>query len=107
MYLIVSECSNISYHSVTVSLKPAGDAPTLNKSKFLVESDKTVGWLHQWLRKAIKCEPDESTVSTPPHIALTRVCTWLKHTFTRVQNEPVCLKKSANFVFVLLYSLFT
>ncbi len=49
--------------SVTVSLKPAGDAPTLNKSKFLVESDKTVGWLHQWLRKAIKCEADESTVS--------------------------------------------
>ncbi|XP_064406907.1 ubiquitin-like protein ATG12 [Halichondria panicea] len=46
---------------ITVSLKPAGDAPTLNKSKFLVESDKTVGWLHQWLRKAIKCEPDEST----------------------------------------------
>ena len=47
---------------VTVSLKPAGNAPLLNKKKFLVEGNRTVGWMHQWLRKNLKCEPDESMV---------------------------------------------
>ena len=47
---------------VTVSLKPAGNAPTLNKKKFLVEGNRTMGWMHQWLRKNLKCEPDESMV---------------------------------------------
>ena len=48
---------------VTVSLKPAGNAPMLSKKKFLVERNRTVGWIHQWLKKHLKCEPDESIVS--------------------------------------------
>lgn len=46
---------------VTVSLKPAGNAPTLKQKKFLVEGVRTVAYIHQWLRKALKCEPDETT----------------------------------------------
>ena len=56
--------------SVTVSLKPAGNAPTLNKSKFLVERERTVGWLHQWLKKALKCDADESIVSLHNYVFL-------------------------------------
>ena len=49
---------------VTVSLKAAGNAPQLAKKKFLVEGDRTIGWMHQWLKKNLKCEPDESVVSS-------------------------------------------
>jgi hypothetical protein len=48
---------------VTVSLKPVGNAPALTRKKFLVEGNRTMGWMHQWLRKNLKCEPDESMVS--------------------------------------------
>lgn len=45
-----------------VSLKPAGNAPLLNKKKFLVEGNRTIGWMHQWLRKNLKCEAEETMV---------------------------------------------
>ena len=47
---------------VTVSLKPAGNAPLLRQRKFLVERSRTVGWMIQWLKKTLKCEPEESVV---------------------------------------------
>ena len=48
--------------AVTVSLKPAGNAPLLRQRKFLVERNRTVGWMLQWLKKTLKCESDESVV---------------------------------------------
>ena len=47
---------------VTVSLKPVGNAPALNRKKFLVEGSRKMSWMHQWLRKNLKCEQDESVV---------------------------------------------
>lgn len=54
---------DIFSRSVTVSLKPAGNAPLLRQRKFLVERSRTVGWMIQWLKKTLKCEAEESVVS--------------------------------------------
>lgn len=48
---------------VTVSLKAIGNTPQLTKKKFLVEKNRTVGWIHSWLKKTLKLEADESMVS--------------------------------------------
>jgi len=45
---------------IDVLLKAAGDAPIMKKKKWAVESNKQVAYLTQFIRKYIKCEPDES-----------------------------------------------
>ena len=49
-------------YSVTLSLKPAGNAPTLKQSKFAVAGDRQVSWLLQWLKKVLHSGPEESMV---------------------------------------------
>ena len=49
-------------HAVTVSLKAIGNTPQLTKKKFLVENNRTVGWIHSWLKKTLKLDTDESIV---------------------------------------------
>jgi len=59
----ICTCTTLSLlFAVTVSLKPAGNAPLLRQRKFLVERSRTVGWMLQWLKKTLKCEPEESVV---------------------------------------------
>ena len=47
---------------VTVSLSPIGSAPVLKQKKFAVSRERSMGWMHQWLRKTLKCDPAESVV---------------------------------------------
>ena len=47
---------------VTVSLKQVGAAPALKKKKFLVEGDRTIAWIIQWLSKQLRCEENETVV---------------------------------------------
>ena len=49
--------------AVIVSLKPAGNAPALTRSKFSVDADRQVSSIQQMLKKALKCEAEESMVS--------------------------------------------
>ena len=67
---------------VIVSLTPAGNAPVLKQKKFAVVRDRNVGWMMQWLRKQLKCEPADSVVSlVSSHTALP----WLESC-----DIPVC-----------------
>lgn len=45
---------------IDVLLKAAGDAPIMKKKKWAVDADKPVAYLSQFIRKYIKCEPDET-----------------------------------------------
>ena len=49
--------------SVDLLLKSAGDAPILKKKKWSVDPDKKVGWIIDFLRRYLKCQPSESLVS--------------------------------------------
>ena len=62
-YLIQNILENyVAVSLVTLTLKPAGNAPTLKTSKFAVPGDRTVSWLQQWLKKALHSGPEESMV---------------------------------------------
>ncbi|KXJ27139.1 ubiquitin-like protein ATG12 [Exaiptasia diaphana] len=45
---------------VEVLLKAAGDAPIMKKKKWTVEGSKTIAYLIEFIRKYIRCEPEES-----------------------------------------------
>ena len=45
---------------IDVLLKAAGDAPIMKKKKWAVDPNKPVSYLTEFIRKYIKCEPNES-----------------------------------------------
>ncbi|XP_074648727.1 ubiquitin-like protein ATG12 [Tubulanus polymorphus] len=45
---------------VDVLLKAAGDAPIMKKKKWVVDPGKRVGWIIDFIKRYIKCEPSES-----------------------------------------------
>ena len=46
-----------------VLLKAAGDAPIMVKKKWQVDGSKQVAYIIEFIRKYIKCEPQDSLVS--------------------------------------------
>jgi ubiquitin-like protein ATG12 len=48
---------------VEVLLKAAGDAPIMKKKKWTVEGTKTIAYLIEFIKKYIRCEPEDSLVS--------------------------------------------
>lgn len=48
---------------VEVLLKAAGDAPIMVKKKWVVDGSKQVAYIIEFIRKYIKCEPQDSLVS--------------------------------------------
>lgn len=49
--------------AVEVLLKAAGDAPIMVKKKWVVDGSKQVAYIIEFIRKYIKCEPQDSLVS--------------------------------------------
>jgi len=47
-------------NTIDVLLKAAGDAPIMKKKKWAVDPAKKVGWIIDFIRKYIRCEPNES-----------------------------------------------
>ncbi|KAK3728615.1 hypothetical protein QZH41_011699 [Actinostola sp. cb2023] len=45
---------------VEVLLKAAGDAPIMKKKKWTVEGTKTIAYLIEFIKKYIRCEPEDS-----------------------------------------------
>ncbi|XP_070579440.1 ubiquitin-like protein ATG12 [Ptychodera flava] len=45
---------------IDLLLKAAGDAPIMKKKKWAVDPSKKVGWVTEFIKKYIKCEPHES-----------------------------------------------
>ena len=55
--------SALCFSTVEVLLKAAGDAPIMVKRKWGVDGSKQVAYLIEFIRKYIKCEPQDSLVS--------------------------------------------
>ena len=53
----------VGISAVEVLLKAAGDAPIMVKKKWVVDGSKQVSYIIEFIRKYIKCEPQESLVS--------------------------------------------
>lgn len=64
LYLKSCDCV-VSAASVAVEvlLKAAGDAPIMVKKKWVVDGSKQVAYIIEFIRKYIKCEPQDSLVS--------------------------------------------
>ncbi|XP_002736735.1 ubiquitin-like protein ATG12 [Saccoglossus kowalevskii] len=45
---------------IDLLLKAAGDAPIMKKKKWAVDPSKKIGWVMEFIRKYIKCEPNQS-----------------------------------------------
>ncbi|XP_072029776.1 autophagy protein 12-like [Amphiura filiformis] len=45
---------------VDILLKATGDAPIMKKKKWAVDPNKKVGWVIDFIRKYIKCDPSDS-----------------------------------------------
>ena len=60
--MIVHVVGGIS--AVEVLLKAAGDAPIMVKKKWVVDGSKQVSYIIEFIRKYIKCEPQDSLVSS-------------------------------------------
>ncbi len=88
---------------MTLSLKPAGNAPTLKQSKFSVPGDRQVSWLLQWLKKALHAGPEESMVSSCSEWSIRyncqSVCESLGHA---VPHAPYLI----NFLFLSFFFFF-
>ena len=55
-----SAASTAAKNTIDVLLKAAGDAPIMKKKKWAVDPAKKVGWIIDFIRKYIRCEPNES-----------------------------------------------
>ena len=53
----------VDISAVEVLLKAAGDAPIMVKKKWVVDGSKQVSYIIEFIRKYIKCEPQDSLVS--------------------------------------------
>lgn len=53
----------VAFVAVEVLLKAAGDAPIMVKKKWVVDGSKQVAYIIEFIRKYIKCEPQDSLVS--------------------------------------------
>ena len=54
----------VGISAVEVLLKAAGDAPIMVKKKWVVDGSKQVSYIIEFIRKYIKCEPQDSLVSS-------------------------------------------
>ena len=54
----------VDISAVEVLLKAAGDAPIMVKKKWVVDGSKQVSYIIEFIRKYIKCEPQDSLVSS-------------------------------------------
>lgn len=58
--------NHVSVHvvvAVEVLLKAAGDAPIMMRKKWQVDGSKQVAYIIEFIKKYIKCEPQDSLVS--------------------------------------------
>ncbi|PAA51884.1 hypothetical protein BOX15_Mlig014174g1, partial [Macrostomum lignano] len=49
-----------STDKIVILLRPTGNAPILTKKKWVVARSQRVGWVSEFVKKALKCQPDES-----------------------------------------------
>ncbi|KAK2161540.1 hypothetical protein LSH36_115g13087 [Paralvinella palmiformis] len=45
---------------IDILLKATGDAPIMKKRKWAVDKKKKIGWVIEFIKRYIKCEPHES-----------------------------------------------
>lgn len=50
------------FHTVEILLKATGNAPILKTKKWMVEKEKTVAAINEFLRKLLKLEPSDTLV---------------------------------------------
>ena len=51
------------YFTVEILFKATGDAPILKKKKWIVPTSRSIGAIIEFLRKYIKCQPQDSLAS--------------------------------------------
>ena len=50
---------NAAPNKIEILLKAVGNAPILRKKKFLLDRNRNVHYIHDWLKKYMKLEPSE------------------------------------------------
>ena len=73
---------SINWPPVDILLRATGDAPIMKKKNWRVESDRTIGWISEFIKRYIKLEPNESLVGVfTIHSLSSLILIWLFNSF--------------------------
>lgn len=56
--------------TVDLLLRACGDAPIMKKKNWRVESDKTIGWISEFIKRYIKLEANETLVGVSSYLVV-------------------------------------